>query len=99
MLRPALYAPGKPELPDDHSPAATGGVHGDKVAYERRAPLGTPETYTVRTDMPPEVSVTVDPSSLTFSNPGEMHFYQITVSTNIFPVQRGRHRRMVLEQA
>lgn len=52
--------------------------------------LGTAmeETYTAKVSMPPEVRVTVDPSTLTFTYYGQEASYQILVfSTDSFPVQ------------
>lgn len=44
------------------------------------APPGTPETYTARVVMPPEVRITIEPSTLTFTYTGQEASYQISVS-------------------
>ncbi|RLN03911.1 hypothetical protein C2845_PM13G11070 [Panicum miliaceum] len=45
------------------------------------APLGPPESYTIKVDMPPEVRVTVTPSTLNFTSPWEQAAYALMVSS------------------
>ncbi|CAL4944300.1 unnamed protein product [Urochloa decumbens] len=45
------------------------------------APLGPPEVYTIRVDMPPEVRVTVTPGTLNFTAPFQQAAYTLLVSS------------------
>ncbi|CAN6292450.1 unnamed protein product [Urochloa humidicola] len=45
------------------------------------APLGPPEVYTIRVDMPPEVRVTVTPSTLNFTSRFQQAAYTLLISS------------------
>uniref|UniRef100_A0ACD5Z5T9 Uncharacterized protein n=1 Tax=Avena sativa TaxID=4498 RepID=A0ACD5Z5T9_AVESA len=54
------------------------------------APLDDkPETYTIKVDMPSKVRVTVEPSTLTFTFPGQKISYRMMVSSYVAPDQDG----------
>jgi hypothetical protein len=55
------------------------------------APLGPPELYAIKVDMPPEVRVTVTPSTFRFTSPWEKDMYALRVSsTGNSPLVDGR---------